>query len=121
MVNCKLKENKNNRICKSIPKKLKPAQINVLIPSEFDRKFKRQYRKGLQGIGTTKIYPSGTIKVFIRDSGDESINDKTIEHELNEVKIWFDMVKKGKDPREAQRIAHNLNPIKDVGDVEYKI
>ena len=102
-------------------KKLKIPHIIVLSPEEFDKKFNKQIKKEHKGekgywVGFAKtiIQPSGNVKIYVKES-DEYEQEENIKHELYELKIWKELVNKGLNPTTAEKVAHNLNPIRDSG------
>jgi len=102
-------------------KKMKIPHIFVLSPEEFDKKFAQQVKKQHKGetkdwVGFAKtiIQPNGNVKIYVKES-DEYEEEESIKHELYELKIWKELVNKGLNPTTAQKVAHNLNPIRDSG------
>lgn len=101
---------------------LKQPNIMLLPPKQYDSKFKGDYSAWEVGYATTKIKPSGDVDIYVKHDGDYDRTGRLIAHELNELEIWNDLVKKGMNPDFAEELAHNKNPIKIEGvDNEYEL
>jgi len=90
--------------------------VSILDEDSFNKLFARDYSEGEIGYATTKVYPDGTVNVFVKDSGDFDRNIDLLLHELHELDIFEDLVNdEGIDPNIADEMAHNKNPIKLSG------
>jgi hypothetical protein len=95
---------------------IKDPVVHILSPAEFNQKFSKDYNEYEVGYATTKIHPNGDVHVYLKDSGDNERNGLLLMHELKELEIFDDLVnKKGVDPRIADEMAHNMNPVKIKG------
>lgn len=114
----KLDAKANIEAPRKITQELKTPTVEVLQSKVFDNKFKDDYEPYEQGYATTKISPDGTTKVYVRDdgNGDYTKEGKLLMHELKEIEIFKDLVNnKHIDPRIADELAHNINPVKIKG------
>lgn len=99
---------------------LKVPKLTILKAEDFEKKFKNDYSAGEIGYATTKIYPDGSVKIYVKDEGDPQRMAKLIAHEFNELAIWQELVnEQGIDPNIADEMAHNLNEVKIEGVSDY--
>jgi len=95
---------------------IKKPTVEVLSENEFEKRFEDDYTENEVGYATTKILPNGDVNVYLKDSGDDTRNGKLLMHELKEIEIWKKLInEKCVNPRIADEMAHNLNPVKVEG------
>lgn len=96
--------------------KLESPTIELLASKDYDRKFKDEYAPNEYGYAITRIKPDGEVNISVRDDGDIDRDGRLIMHELKEIEIYRDLVdNKGVSPQIADKLAHNLNPVKVSG------
>jgi hypothetical protein len=90
--------------------------IELLASKDYDKKFHGEYASNEYGYAITKIKPDGEVNISVRDDGDIDRDGRLIMHELKEIEIYRDLVdNKGVSPQIADKLAHNLNPVKVEG------
>ena len=90
--------------------------VQILSEEQFNKKFDDDYKDYEIGYATTRIYPDGKTKVYVKDSGDYTRNMKLLAHEVNELAIFNELInEEGIDPKVADEMAHNLNEVKVEG------
>lgn len=90
--------------------------VQILSEEQFENKFRDDYKDYEVGYATTRVYPDGKAKIYVKDSGDYSRNLKLLAHEVNELAIFNTLVnEEGVNPKVADEMAHNLNEVKVEG------